>query len=59
MDTININEILNRCAIKSKISGILKHFEDNKKNLLTKRGIYIYGNPGSGTMLVILEISQL
>ena len=56
MDTININEILNRCAIKSKISGILKHFEDNKKNLLTKRGIYIYGNPGSGKSHFIKEI---
>ena len=56
MDTININEILNRCAIKSKISEILKHFEDNKKNLLTKRGIYIYGNPGSGKSHFIKEI---
>ena len=56
MDTININKILNRCAIKSKITEILEHFEKNKKNLLTKRGIYIYGNPGSGKSHFIKEI---
>ena len=48
MDTINVNKILNRCAIKEKITEILDYFEKNKQNLLTKRGIYIYGNPGSG-----------
>ena len=56
MDTININKILNRCAIKSKITEILDYFENNKKNLLTKRGIYIYGNPGSGKSHFIKEI---
>ena len=56
MDTINVNQILNRCAIKSKIRDILNHFEENKNNLLTKRGIYIYGNPGSGKSHFIKEI---
>ena len=56
MDTINVNQILNRCAIKTKISNILNHFEENKNNLLTKRGIYIYGNPGSGKSHFIKEI---
>ena len=56
MDTINVNQILNRCAIKSKITAILENFEENKKNLLTKRGIYIYGNPGSGKSHFIKEI---
>ena len=56
MDTINVNQILNRCAIKTKITEILEYFEANKKNLLTKRGIYIYGNPGSGKSHFIKEI---
>ena len=56
MDTINVNQILNRCAIKTKIRDILNHFEENKNNLLTKRGIYIYGNPGSGKSHFIKEI---
>mgnify|MGYP001475398703 CR=1 FL=1 len=56
MDTINVNQILNRCAIRTKITEILEYFEANKKNLLTKRGIYIYGNPGSGKSHFIKEI---
>ena len=56
MDTINVNKILNRCAIKEKITEILDYFEKNKQNLLTKRGIYIYGNPGSGKSHFIKEI---
>ena len=56
MDTINVNKILNRCSIKKKISEILEYFEENKQNLLTKRGIYIYGNPGSGKSHFIKEI---
>jgi len=56
MDTININKILNRCSIKEKITEILDYFEKNKQNLLTKRGIYIYGNPGSGKSHFIKEI---
>ena len=56
MDTINVNKILNRCAIKKNITEILDYFEKNKQNLLTKRGIYIYGNPGSGKSHFIKEI---
>ena len=56
MDTINVNKILNRCSIKKKITEILDYFEKNKQNLLTKRGIYIYGNPGSGKSHFIKEI---
>ena len=40
MDTIH--KILNRCAIKEKITEILDYFEKNKQNLLTKRGIYLW-----------------
>tara|TARA_B110000858_G_scaffold186379_1_gene229515 strand:- start:103 stop:1419 length:1317 start_codon:yes stop_codon:yes gene_type:complete len=56
MDTIDINKILNRSVIKKKIKDILIDFELNKKNLLTKRGIYVYGNPGSGKSHFIKEI---
>lgn len=56
MDTINVNQILNRCTIKDRIKDILNNFEENKNNLLTKRGIYIYGNPGSGKTHFVKEI---
>ena len=56
MDTINVNKILNRCSIKKKISEILEYFEENKQNLLTKRGIYIFGNPGVGKTRFVYDI---
>jgi len=48
MELININEILDRNTICDKIKSFLIEFETNKHNLLCKRGIYIYGNPGTG-----------
>ena len=48
MDTLNINSILKREHIYNEIKNILKNFEKNKFDFLLKRGIYIYGAPGSG-----------
>lgn len=45
---INMNEILGRDQIYDKIKIILKEFQENKKDITLKRGIYIYGNPGTG-----------
>jgi Cdc6-like AAA superfamily ATPase len=44
----NLNEILGRDQIYQKIKYILEDFQQNKKDITIKRGIYIYGNPGSG-----------
>ena len=48
MEQLNFNQILNRENLYKNISSILTEFEKNKKNLQIKRGIYIYGAPGSG-----------
>ena len=48
MNQLNINELLNRTNEEKIIKDALINFEENKQNLLTKRGIYIYGSPGSG-----------
>jgi len=48
MDELNINKILNREDKASNIKEILASFEQNKNNVLFKKGIYIYGDPGSG-----------
>ena len=48
MQSINYNSILNREAVSNSIKNILLNFENNKYNLSLKRGIYIYGAPGSG-----------
>jgi DNA polymerase III delta prime subunit len=56
MENININSILNRDEEASNIKSILKDFEQNKHNLATKKGLYIYGDPGSGKTTFITNI---
>tara|TARA_A100001011_G_C14271249_1_gene827091 strand:- start:471 stop:1751 length:1281 start_codon:yes stop_codon:yes gene_type:complete len=48
MDELNMNSLLNRNEIEMQLIQSLNYFEENKNNVLTKRGIYIYGSPGSG-----------
>ena len=56
MEELNINEILNRENSYSSIKEFLISFEKNKKDLYFKRGIYLYGNPGSGKTTFINNI---
>jgi DNA polymerase III delta prime subunit len=56
METLNINNLLNREEEANKIKHILKNFEQNKHNLSTKKGIYIYGDPGSGKSTFVINI---
>ena len=48
MNNLNLNQILDREKIYNEIKSNLFNFEKTKKDLLVKRGIYIYGNPGTG-----------
>jgi len=48
MEQLNINKYLNRESQADSIKKFLLDFENNKNNLQQKRGIYIYGDPGSG-----------
>ena len=48
MDTIDLNDILERKNIEKNIEQILSNFRKNKYDPLQKRGIYVYGAPGSG-----------
>jgi len=56
MDKLNINKILNRECVENKIINILEEFQKNKSDYLYKRGIYIYGNPGTGKSIFIKNI---
>ena len=56
MDCINFNKILDRENIAENISNILRNFEENKRNLLEKRGIYIYGESGIGKTTFVNNI---
>jgi DNA polymerase III delta prime subunit len=52
----NINSLLHRDEISENIKQVLIEFEQNKNNLSLKRGIYIYGNPGTGKTTFIENI---
>jgi DNA polymerase III delta prime subunit len=56
MEQLNINKILNREDQENIIKSILREFELNKNNLLFKKGIYIYGDPGTGKTTFITNI---
>tara|TARA_B100001093_G_scaffold385384_1_gene371231 strand:- start:3510 stop:4802 length:1293 start_codon:yes stop_codon:yes gene_type:complete len=48
MEQLNLNLILNRIDSEKIFMESLNNFEMNKQDKLIKRGIYIYGSPGSG-----------
>ena len=56
MEKLNINKILDRENKVENIKQILKEFETNKNNLLFKRGIYVYGEPGTGKTTFVINI---
>jgi DNA polymerase III delta prime subunit len=56
MDQLNINKLLNRENEAQQIKTILRNFELNKNNLLFKKGIYVYGEPGTGKTEFVMNI---
>ena len=56
MDGLNINNILNREDKSDNIKEILKAFDKNRDNLLFKKGIYVYGEPGTGKTTFVTNI---
>ena len=57
---IDYNNYINRESIINNIKNELQYFENNKKNLLIKRSLFIYGNHGIGkTRLVYKILKQL
>ncbi len=56
MEGLDLNSVLNRMEIKNKIAAILNTFDKNRNDLLIKRGIYLYGNPGIGKTTFILDL---
>jgi hypothetical protein len=56
MEELNINKILSREDKVLNIKDILKQFELNKNNILFKKGIYVYGDPGTGKTTFVTNI---
>jgi SpoVK/Ycf46/Vps4 family AAA+-type ATPase len=60
MNTIDFNHILDRESCSIKIQKALADFQSNKSDKLQKRGIYVFGMPGSGkTMFVETLLEKL
>lgn len=58
MEHINFNQILNRESCVKKIKKALDDFQSNKTDTLQKRGIYIYGAPGTGKTLFTINVLE-
>jgi hypothetical protein len=56
MEDLHINKILHREENVKSIKDILSSFDENKNNVLFKKGIYIYGEPGSGKTKFVTNI---
>jgi hypothetical protein len=56
MEQLDLNTILNRSAQEKKLYECLENFECNKKDMLVRRGIYVYGSPGCGKTQFVEKI---
>jgi hypothetical protein len=56
MEILNLNKLLNREDKANFIKDLLKTFELNKTNLAFKKGIYVYGDPGTGKTMFVTNI---
>ena len=56
MEQLNINHILDRKSQEQKLADSLIYFEANKANVLTPRGIYVYGSPGAGKTHFVRDV---
>ena len=56
METLNLNKILEREKKANFVKEILQNFELNKNNMAFKKGIYIYGEPGTGKTSFVTNI---
>jgi len=56
MEELQINKILNREENAASIKDILYSFDQNKNNPAFKKGIYIYGEPGTGKTTFVTNI---
>ena len=58
MDNLDINTILNRDEQVQQVKTMLRTFEANRSDLLLKRGLYIFGDPGTGKTTFVTKILQ-
>jgi hypothetical protein len=56
MEDLEINTILNRTEQAEQVRNILRNFEANRNDVLLKRGIYVFGDPGTGKTTFVTKI---
>lgn len=56
MEKIDINTIFERSSIEQQIKTVLSDFDEKCNDLNYKKGIYLYGSPGSGKTYFITNI---
>ena len=56
MNELDINDLLDRKKDAAQMKEILLDFERNKHNVMTKKGIYVYGDPGSGKTSFVTNV---
>ena len=56
METLDLNKLLNREEKANNIKNILINFEQNKSDQTFKKGIYVYGDPGTGKTMFVTNI---
>jgi Cdc6-like AAA superfamily ATPase len=54
----NMNRILDRESIEQSIIQHLSQFDEQNKNIAYKKGVYIYGSPGSGKTQFVVQLLE-